>query len=163
MVDIRWIWLFLDTVETDPPVTRPVPRPRLDGDSGTWYCHVSPPRNGPMKGFLGVPVTFAIVDGCFVTAVDHKPKTTRALARLDNVRASGTATVPSGREPVRMSWRFTLSPKPVTTSPFSVSELALPSLALALCRSATLVATVTPLALTHGPLPMRSTAATVLR
>ena len=40
-----------------------------------------------------VPVTFVIVDGCFVTAVDHKPKRTRALARLDNVRASGAATV----------------------------------------------------------------------
>lgn len=40
-----------------------------------------------------VPVTFAIVDGRFVTAVDHKPKSTRALARLANVRASGTATV----------------------------------------------------------------------
>ncbi len=40
-----------------------------------------------------VPVTFAILDGRFVTAIDHKPKTTRALARLDNVRASGVATV----------------------------------------------------------------------
>jgi len=40
-----------------------------------------------------VPVTFAIVDGCFVTAVDHKPKSTRELARLANIRASGTATV----------------------------------------------------------------------
>jgi PPOX class probable F420-dependent enzyme len=40
-----------------------------------------------------VPVTFALVGTTFVTAVDHKPKTTRALARLDNVRASGTATV----------------------------------------------------------------------
>ena len=40
-----------------------------------------------------VPVTFVIVDGCFVTAVDHKPKSTRSLARLDNVRASRRATV----------------------------------------------------------------------
>ena len=85
------------------------------------------------------------------------------LPQVVSLPASGTATVPSGREPVRMSWRFTLSPKPVTTSPFSVSELALPSLALALCRSATLVATVTPLALTHGPLPMRSRALTAGR
>lgn len=39
-----------------------------------------------------VPVTFVIHDGCFVTAVDHKPKSTRRLARLDNVAAAGTAT-----------------------------------------------------------------------
>ena len=39
-----------------------------------------------------VPVTFVIVDGRFVTAVDHKPKSTRVLARLVNARASGTAT-----------------------------------------------------------------------
>lgn len=39
-----------------------------------------------------VPVTFVLVGDRFVSAVDHKPKTTRALARLANVRAHGTAT-----------------------------------------------------------------------
>lgn len=39
-----------------------------------------------------VPVTFVIDGDRFVTAVDHKPKTTRALARLANVRAHGRAT-----------------------------------------------------------------------
>lgn len=39
-----------------------------------------------------VPVTFVIVRDRFVTAVDHKPKTTRALARLDGLRAHGRAT-----------------------------------------------------------------------
>jgi PPOX class probable F420-dependent enzyme len=34
-----------------------------------------------------VPVTFTMVDGRFVTAVDHKPKSTMRLKRLDNVRA----------------------------------------------------------------------------
>jgi PPOX class probable F420-dependent enzyme len=41
-----------------------------------------------------VPVTFAIVDGdTLVTAVDHKPKSTIALARLDNVRRHPVVTV----------------------------------------------------------------------
>ena len=40
-----------------------------------------------------VPVTFSIVGEAFVSAVDHKPKTTRALARIANVRARGSATV----------------------------------------------------------------------
>jgi PPOX class probable F420-dependent enzyme len=39
-----------------------------------------------------VPVTFVIHAGRFVTSVDHKPKSTRSLARLANVRASGRAT-----------------------------------------------------------------------
>jgi PPOX class probable F420-dependent enzyme len=40
-----------------------------------------------------VPVCFALHDGRIVTAVDAKPKTTRALARLDNVRATGRASL----------------------------------------------------------------------
>jgi PPOX class probable F420-dependent enzyme len=39
-----------------------------------------------------VPITFAIVGEALVSAVDHKPKSTRQLTRLDNVRANGTAT-----------------------------------------------------------------------
>lgn len=39
-----------------------------------------------------VPVTFSIVGESFVSAVDHKPKTTRELARLANVRAHGSVT-----------------------------------------------------------------------
>jgi len=35
-----------------------------------------------------VPITFALLDGRIVTAVDHKPKTTTRLKRLDNVRAN---------------------------------------------------------------------------
>jgi len=34
-----------------------------------------------------VPITFAVVGDRIVTAVDHKPKTTRALARLDDIRS----------------------------------------------------------------------------
>ncbi len=34
-----------------------------------------------------VPITFALVDGRLVTAIDHKPKTTTHLKRLDNIRA----------------------------------------------------------------------------
>jgi PPOX class probable F420-dependent enzyme len=33
-----------------------------------------------------VPVTFAVADGIIYTAVDGKPKTTRGLRRLDNIR-----------------------------------------------------------------------------
>jgi PPOX class probable F420-dependent enzyme len=33
-----------------------------------------------------VPVTFAVVGRTIVHAVDHKPKTTRALARLEDIR-----------------------------------------------------------------------------
>src|SRR5262249_23166654 len=51
-----------------------------------------------------------------------------------------------------------VSPRPLTTPPFSVSDVCLVSLLLALCRSSTLVATTSPLALVHRPLPMRSRA-----
>jgi PPOX class probable F420-dependent enzyme len=40
-----------------------------------------------------VPVCFAVVDGRVVVAVDHKPKRTGQLRRLDDVRARGRATV----------------------------------------------------------------------
>jgi PPOX class probable F420-dependent enzyme len=40
-----------------------------------------------------VPVCFALDDGVVYTAVDAKPKATSALARLDNVRASGRASL----------------------------------------------------------------------
>lgn len=33
-----------------------------------------------------VPITFALVDGDVVSAVDHKPKSTRELQRLTNIR-----------------------------------------------------------------------------
>src|SRR5688572_1381076 len=59
-----------------------------------------------------------------------------------------------------MSCRLGVSPRPFTTSPFSFSEFCLPRVLPSLCRSATLSATLTPLALCHGPLPMRSRALT---
>ena len=40
-----------------------------------------------------VPVCFALHDGRIFTAVDAKPKATRALARLENVRATGRASL----------------------------------------------------------------------
>jgi PPOX class probable F420-dependent enzyme len=40
-----------------------------------------------------VPVCFALAGGRIYTAVDAKPKGTRALARLDNVRATGRASL----------------------------------------------------------------------
>jgi len=40
-----------------------------------------------------VPVCFALVDGWVVSAVDHKPKRTGQLRRLDDMRAVGQATV----------------------------------------------------------------------
>ena len=40
-----------------------------------------------------VPICFAIVDDQIVSAVDHKPKRTGQLRRLDDMVATGTATV----------------------------------------------------------------------
>jgi PPOX class probable F420-dependent enzyme len=40
-----------------------------------------------------VPVCFALHDGRVYTAVDAKPKTTTSLARLENVRATGRASL----------------------------------------------------------------------
>ena len=40
-----------------------------------------------------VPICFAIVDGWVVSAVDHKPKRTGQLRRLDDMETAGTATV----------------------------------------------------------------------
>ena len=40
-----------------------------------------------------VPICFAVVDRWLVSAVDHKPKRTGQLRRLDDIAAAGTATV----------------------------------------------------------------------
>jgi PPOX class probable F420-dependent enzyme len=40
-----------------------------------------------------VPICFAVVDDWIVSAVDHKPKRTTQLQRLDDMAASGTASV----------------------------------------------------------------------
>jgi PPOX class probable F420-dependent enzyme len=40
-----------------------------------------------------VPFCFAVVDDRLVSAVDHKPKRTTRLGRLDDIVATGTATV----------------------------------------------------------------------
>ncbi len=40
-----------------------------------------------------VPICFALVDGWLVSAVDHKPKRTGQLGRLDDIAATGAATV----------------------------------------------------------------------
>ena len=40
-----------------------------------------------------VPVCFVLHDGRIFTAVDGKPKTTRSLARLENVHATGRASL----------------------------------------------------------------------
>ena len=40
-----------------------------------------------------VPICFAVVDGWVADAVDHKPKRTGQLRRLDDIEAAGSATV----------------------------------------------------------------------
>ena len=40
-----------------------------------------------------VPICFAVVDGWVASAVDHKPKRTGQLRRLDDIEAAGSATV----------------------------------------------------------------------
>ena len=42
---------------------------------------------------LLVPICFAVVDEWIVSAVDHKPKRHHRLRRLDDIEATGTATV----------------------------------------------------------------------
>jgi PPOX class probable F420-dependent enzyme len=44
-----------------------------------------------------VPICFAAVGGVIYHAVDHKPKTTRALARLEHVRAEPRAALLADR------------------------------------------------------------------
>jgi len=40
-----------------------------------------------------VPITFALLDDTILTAVDHKPKRTRQLQRLENIRRNPDVTV----------------------------------------------------------------------
>ncbi len=40
-----------------------------------------------------VPICFAVIDGWIVSAVDHKPKRTTQLHRLDDLVSAGMATV----------------------------------------------------------------------
>src|SRR6185437_9117347 len=58
--------------------------------------------------------------------------------------------LPSGCEPVKASCRFGVSPRPLTTSPFSVSAVCLLKL-LVPCSSSRLSATTTPLLFFQGP------------
>jgi PPOX class probable F420-dependent enzyme len=48
---------------------------------------------GPSGRVDLVPMTFALTGDRVVTAVDHKPKTTTELRRLDNIRARPEVTV----------------------------------------------------------------------
>src|SRR6266481_8312171 len=82
------------------------------------------------------------------------------LVQFLQVRSSPAANaVPSGCDPVSTSWRFGVSPRPLMTSPFSLSAVCFVR-PLAPCNSATSLAITTPLAFCHGPLPMRSRALT---
>ncbi len=40
-----------------------------------------------------VVVTFALIDGFAVTAIDHKPKSTRRLQRIANIEANPVASL----------------------------------------------------------------------
>src|SRR4029077_16450095 len=83
------------------------------------------------------------------------------LVQFLQVRSSPAAkAVPSACEPVSTSWRFGVSPRPLMTSPFSLSAVCLLRLLPAPWRSATSLAITTPLAFFHGPLPIRSRALT---
>src|SRR4030095_12717965 len=82
------------------------------------------------------------------------------LVQFLQVRSSPAANAdPSACDPVSTSWRLGVSPRPLMTSPFSLSALCLVR-PLAPCNSATSLANTAPLALFHGPLPMRSRALT---
>ena len=88
---------------------------------------------------------------------------------LDHVRTTYTGNVllVSSGGPISTAVGHVLGTSPESTIELnlcirnvSVSEFSLESLLLSLCRSATFAATWTPLALNHGPAPMRSFAFT---
>src|SRR5689334_10146251 len=82
------------------------------------------------------------------------------LVQLLQVMSSPAANVvPFGCEPVSISCVLGVSPRPLMPSPFSLIDVSLVRLFLP-CNSATLLATTTPLAFCHGPLPIRSRALT---
>src|SRR4051794_19114226 len=82
------------------------------------------------------------------------------LVQFLQVRSSPAVNaVPSGCDPVSTSCRFGASPRPLMTSPFSLSAVCLVRL-LAPCSSATSFAITTPLEFCQGPLPTRSRAFT---
>jgi PPOX class probable F420-dependent enzyme len=49
--------------------------------------------HNPRGGIDLVPCTFALVDDAIVTAVDHKPKRTTQLQRLENIRNNADVTL----------------------------------------------------------------------
>jgi PPOX class probable F420-dependent enzyme len=49
--------------------------------------------HNPRGGIDLVPCTFALVDDTIVTAIDHKPKRTTRLQRLENIRNNPSVTV----------------------------------------------------------------------
>ena len=49
--------------------------------------------HNPSGAIVVVPITFALVDDALVTAVDHKPKRTTRLQRLENIRHNPMVTV----------------------------------------------------------------------
>src|SRR5450432_4035375 len=74
------------------------------------------------------------------------------LVQFLQVRSvSAPNAAPSGCVPVSASWRFGVSPRPLMTSPFSLSAVCLVRL-LAPWSSATSLATTTPLEFCQGPL-----------
>jgi PPOX class probable F420-dependent enzyme len=59
--------------------------------AGARVAHLATVR--PDGGPHVVPVTIAVVGGNIVTAVDHKPKTTRDLQRLANIEVNRVVSV----------------------------------------------------------------------
>ena len=74
-----------------------------------------------------VPVCFALHGGRIVTAVDAKPKDTTNLARLDNVRATGRASLLVDHyeeDWTRLWWVRVDGPAAVTDDDAAISTLA---------------------------------------
>lgn len=61
---------------------------RLAGAELAYLATVTPEQRPHV-----VPVTFAVVEDRVFTMVDHKPKTTRELQRLANIRANPAASL----------------------------------------------------------------------
>jgi PPOX class probable F420-dependent enzyme len=74
-----------------------------------------------------VPVCFSLYHGRIYTAVDAKPKATRALKRLENVRATGRASLLADHyeeDWTRLWWVRVDGPAEVVTADAAIDALA---------------------------------------
>ena len=132
------------------------------GAAGAFSASMLQPRDwcDEFHDFAGA----LVVEAGAVAVADASPRRRRSWSSCRrSCRRWPAIAVPSGCEPVRMSCMFGVSPRPLTTSPFSVSAVCLVRL-LAPCSSVDVLARRRrPWRSATGPVPMRSRALTAAR